>query len=101
MTIKPPTKPEPAQTLDIVEGDTTPEGDTDAPQEKAMPEVPADVQRAAEKRAEAAKGPQDTEAARMIAALQIERRGYQQRGLTDRVAQVDSSIAAWKKKGKA
>ena len=82
----------------------TPEAAPEAETTEAAPEakrsgpaVPADVAKAAVKRAAAAKEGPNTEAARMIAALQQERKGYVSRGLAERVTEVDKSIAAWKK----
>lgn len=52
-----------------------------------------DIRVAAAKRQEAAAEVEDPKRAQWILALEKERRGYQSRGLTDRVKQVDEQLA--------
>jgi hypothetical protein len=69
-----------------------------APAADAAPKA-SDHEVAAQKRAAArAANTADTEAADRLAALAEERRGYVQRGQTDRVKQVDAQIALWSSK---
>lgn len=65
----------------------------EAEQQVAAPEV---VEAGTKRAAAAANGV--TEADRMIAALQEERRGYVQRGQNERATQVDAQIALWQKR---
>lgn len=61
--------------------------------ERVRPAGSKDIRAAAAKRRQAAAEVEDPKRAQWISALEEERRGYQSRGLTDRVKQVDDQLA--------